>query len=173
MSKIDAPIKEFIEEALKLETNGQAFFNRAAEMTHNELGKKMFLRLASEEAKHLEHFSRLFSSVLHSEEWKKVVSRDRLTGASPVIEELAARMKRPESKGDIEALRMGMELELKAIDFFKLCAQKTKEPAAKEIFLKISEEEKFHYDLLQAQVDSLTDTGFWLDSSEFRMDGKF
>ena len=173
MSKLTAPIREFIEEALKLEINGQAFFNRAAEMTRQELGKKMFLRLAGEEARHLEDFSRLFSSILRSDDWKKLINKERLRGSSPVIEELAARMKRAESKGDIEALRMGMELELKAIDLFKGCAQKTEEPAAKEIFLKISEEEKFHYDLLQAQVDSLTRTGFWLDSSEFQMDGKF
>jgi len=73
----------------------------------------------------------------------------------------------------IAARRLGLELELKAIDFFKSCASKTGDPEVKEIFLKISEEERFHYDLLQAQVDSLTNTGFWLDSSEFHMDGKF
>jgi rubrerythrin len=173
MSRLNAPIREFIEEALKLEINGQAFFRRAAELTGQELGKKMFLRLAAEEAKHLEDFSRMFSSILGSDDWKKLVDKERLKGTAPVIEELTARMKRPESKGDIEALRIGMELELKAIDFFTGCAQKTEEPEAKEIFLRISDEEKFHYDLLQAQVDSLTETGFWLDSSEFQMDGKF
>jgi rubrerythrin len=173
MSDPKASLREFIEEALKLEVNGQAFFNRAAELTHNELGKKMFIRLAKEETKHLEDFSRLFSSVLHSDDWKKLLSKDRLTGPAPVIEELATRMKRAEGKSDIEALRLGQELELKAIDFFKNCASKTNEPAVREIFLKISEEERFHYDLLQAQVDSLTNSGFWLDSSEFQMDGKF
>jgi rubrerythrin len=173
MTDPQTSLREFIEEALKLEVNGQAFFNHAAELTHNELGKKMFLRLAKEETKHLEDFSRLFSSVLRSDEWKKLVGKERIKGAAPVIEELTARMKRAEDKSDIEALRLGLELELKAIDFFKSCASKTGDPEVKKIFLKISEEERFHYDLLQAQVDSLTNTGFWLDSSEFHMDGKF
>ena len=44
---------------------------------------------------------------------------------------------------------------------------------AKEIFEKIADEERFHYDLLQAQYDSVTGSGFWLDSSEFQMDGKY
>ncbi|OGD28026.1 MAG: hypothetical protein A2Y56_10360 [Candidatus Aminicenantes bacterium RBG_13_63_10] len=173
MTNIEAPIKEFIEEAFKLEINGQAFFNHAAEATRNELGKKMFLRLAQEEVKHLEAFSRLFSSVLKSEDWKNLVDREKLKGPSRVIDELAARMKRAESQSDLEALRIGMELELKAIDFFKGCARASQEPEARDMFEKISDEEKFHYDLLQAQHDSLSTSGFWLDSSEFMMDGKY
>jgi len=173
MTEIEAPIRKFIEEAIKLEINGQAFFNHAAQTTRNELGKKMFLRLAEEEVKHLDAFSRLFSSVLKSDEWKKLVDRERVKGPSAVIEELAARMKRAESQSDLEALRIGMELELKAIDFFKGCAGASREPEAREMFEKISDEEKFHYDLLQAQHDSLTNSGFWLDSSEFMMDGKY
>jgi rubrerythrin len=47
------------------------------------------------------------------------------------------------------------------------------DPQAREIFKKMCEEEKFHYDLLQAQHDSLTNSGFWFDSAEFRMDGKY
>ncbi len=173
MTQVDEGMKRFIEEAIKLEINGQAFFHHAAEATANSLGKKMFLRLAEEEVKHLEAFSRLFSSVLKSDDWKKLVEREKLGGPSAVIEELAARMKRAESRSDLEALRIGMELELKAIEFFKGCARSSSDPAAKDIFEKISDEEKFHYDLLQAQHDSLTNSGFWLDSSEFMMDGKY
>jgi rubrerythrin len=73
----------------------------------------------------------------------------------------------------MRALRIGMELELKAIDFFKTCAESGGDPTAKEIFVSISDEERFHYDLLQAKYDSVTGSGFWLDSAEFQMDGKY
>lgn len=66
-----------------------------------------------------------------------------------------------------------MELEQRAVDFFKNAAAETDDPQAHEIFEKIREEEEFHYDLLQAQHDSVTHSGFWLDSAEFQMDGKF
>jgi rubrerythrin len=66
-----------------------------------------------------------------------------------------------------------MELEGSAITFFQEAAAATDDPDAKKIFLEISEEEKFHFDLLQAQYDSVTGTGFWLDSAEFQMDGKW
>ncbi len=173
MKKLSRDVKTLIQEAIKLEINGQAFFMKAAEITHNDLGKKMFRRLAEEEVKHLDAFSRLFSSVIKSDDWKKQVKKEELKGPSPVIEELAQRMKRAEGQSEVEALRIGMELEQKAIDFFGRSAASMKDQAAKEIFEKIADEEKFHYDLLQAQYDSVTGSGFWLDSSEFKMDGKY
>jgi len=41
------------------------------------------------------------------------------------------------------------------------------------MFNRICDEERLHYDLLQAQNDSVTNSGFWLDVAEFRMDGKY
>jgi rubrerythrin len=66
-----------------------------------------------------------------------------------------------------------MELERKAIDFFEKSTREATVPQAKEIFDKICEEERLHYDLLQAEYDSVTKSGFWFDVAEFRMDGKF
>jgi rubrerythrin len=173
MTKISQDVKALIQDAIRLEINGQAFFNEAAALTHNELGKKMFVRLAQEEVKHLDTFSRLFSQVIQSDEWKKQVRSEELKGPSPVIKELSERMKRAEGKSEVEALRIGMELEQKAVDFFTASAAKMGDPKAKEIFEKIADEERFHYDLLLAQHDSVTGSGFWLDSSEFAMDGKY
>jgi len=173
MDKISQDVKTLISEAIKLEINGQAFFNQAAEVTANALGKKMFTRLAQEEVKHLETFSRLFSSVIKSDDWKKQVRSEELKGPSAVIQQLADRMKRAEGKSEVEALRIGMELEQKAVDFFTGTAAGMADAAAKAIFEKIADEERFHYDLLLAQYDSVTGSGFWLDSSDFKMDGQY
>jgi rubrerythrin len=173
MEKISKQVENAIKEAIQLEINGKNFFAHAAEITHNELGKKMFQRLADEEVKHLEVFGKLFTSILKGKDWKKFVKREELEGESPLIEELASRMKKAEGKSDIEALSIGMELEEKTIERFKRAAEEVDDPQARDIFLNICEEEKFHYDLLQSQRDSLTHSGFWLDSAEFQMDGKF
>lgn len=173
MIMISEQVKEFIREAIKLEIRGREFFDQAAALTHNSLGKKMFVHLAEQEVHHLKAFGDLFSDVVRSDEWKKYVRDEETLGKSAVIEELVARMRRAEGKGEVEALRIGMELELKAIDFFKECASRGDDPTANAIFLRIADEERFHYDLLQAQYDSVTGSGFWLDSSEFRMDGKY
>jgi rubrerythrin len=173
MEKISDQVQGFIREAIMLEIRGREFFDHAAAEAHNALGKKMFERLAEEEVKHLDAFSKLFSAVIKSDEWKKFVKAEELKGKSAVIEELGMRLEQAKDGSEIEALRIGMELELKAIDFFKNCAEKGDDKIAKDIFIKIADEERFHYDLLQAQYDSVTGSGFWLDSSEFKMDGKY
>ncbi len=173
MEKLTKQVESVIKKAIKLEINGRKFFSHAEEVTQHELGKKMFRRLAEEEVKHLETFSNMFSSILKGEDWKKHIKKEELEGESDLIEELRASVQREEGKGEIEALRLGMDLEKKAIELFQKSAEEIDDPVAKEMFQKICDEERFHYDLLQAQYDSLTHSGFWLDSAEFQMDGKF
>ncbi|MCK4760014.1 MAG: ferritin family protein [Candidatus Aminicenantes bacterium] len=173
MEEISKPVENAIKEAIRLEINGRNFFNHAAEITHNELGKKMFEKLAAEEVRHIEVFSELFTKILKETDWKKYVRDEELKGESALIEKLKERMRGAEGKSETQALSIGMELEENAIRFFQKAADEVDDPVAKEIFRNISEEEKFHYDLLQAQHDSLTNSGFWLDSAEFQMDGKY
>ncbi len=173
MIKISKDVENVIREAITLELNGRKFFNHAAEVTHHPRGKKMFLHLAQEEVKHLETFGKLFSEILGGSDWKKEIRPEDVSDEAPLVEKLKESMKKEEGKGETEALRIGMELEQNAIDFFQKAAEETDDPVAKKMFLEISEEEKFHYDLLQAQYDSVTGSGFWLGSAEFQMDGKW
>jgi len=173
MEKVSNEVVDLIREAIKLEINGRSFFDHAAVITHSELGKKMFRKLAHDEIGHLDTFSKLFSSVIGGEEWKKFVKEEELRSKSSVIEELAATTDKEERAGELDALRIGMELERKAIDFFEKSAKEVSDPLAREIFNKICEEERLHYDLLQAEYDHLTKTGYWFDIAEFRMDSKF
>jgi rubrerythrin len=173
MTKISKAVESVIRDAITLEINGRRFFNHAAEVTHHPRGKKMFLHLAEEEVKHLETFGKLFSEILGGADWKKEIKPEDVSGEAPLVEKLKESMKKEERKGEIEALRIGMELEQNAIDFFQKAAEETDDPVARKMFLEISEEEKFHFDLLQAQYDSVTGSGFWLGSAEFQMDGKW
>lgn len=173
MKNTSSQVATAIREAIKLEINGRAFFDRAAEITHNELGKKMFRKLAEEETGHLDTFGQLFSAVIGGEDWRKFVDKEEIKSRSSVIEELVSRVKKEERAGELEAIRIGMELEKKAIDFFEKSAKEATDSQAKKIFDKICEEERLHYDLLQAEYDSITNSGFWFDVAEFRMDGKF
>lgn len=149
MKKMSRQVEEAVREAIKLEINGRKFFEHAEEMTEHELGKKMFHRLADEEVKHLETFSRLFTEVLGGKDWKSSLKAEELEGESELIERLRSSVKREEGKGEIEALRIGMELEERAMELFQKAAEEVSDPDAREIFLKIREEEKFHYDLLR------------------------
>jgi len=74
---------------------------------------------------------------------------------------------------DTQALRLAMELQRRFIHVFKDLALHTKDRDIVKLADKILEGEFFRYDNLQAQLDSVLNTGLWLDMPEFRMDGKF
>jgi rubrerythrin len=175
MQGVSREVETAIREAIKLEIDGRKFFNHAADITESERGRKMFQWLANEEIKHLETFGKLFSIILKGADWKQCVDPESVKGEAPLIKKLEESLKAQgdKAKGEIEALRIGMELERDAIDFFKKAAANTDDPSASKIFIEISEEEKFHYDILQGQYDSVTKSGFWLGSAEFQMDGKW
>jgi rubrerythrin len=173
MKDISEEVVGAIKEAIKLEIAGRGHFNRAVETTENELGKKMFRQLAQDEIGHLTAFKQLISSILGGEDWRKHVDEDELKFESTLIDELTLKVEEEERKGELGPIRIGMELERRAIDFFEGWAEKTDDPTAKEIFRKIADEEKTHYDLLQAQYDQVTNSGYWFDIAEFQMDGKY
>jgi len=176
MNNLSNEIMDVIKESIKLEINGRKFFEHAAEVTNNELGKKMFQKLAQDEMGHINTFGQIFSSLIGSDDWKKFVTEEETRGTSAIIEELKARIAKEAKEkgaGELEAIRIGMELERKAIAFFEQSMKHTSDSTTNQIFIKISDEEKFHYDLLQAQYDNITNSGFWFDIAEFRMDGKY
>ncbi len=166
---------DIVREAIKLEINGRAFFEHAVSQTGNELGKKMFAKLANDEIGHLKAFGQIFSSIVNDDEWKSLVAQEE-NERSEIIEQLKRRKQdaaRNKRAGELEAISIGMELERKAIDFFDKSADATFDPKLKQALKRISDEEKFHFDLLQAQYDNVTNSGFWFDVAEFRMDGRY
>ncbi|MFO7865318.1 MAG: ferritin family protein [Candidatus Aminicenantes bacterium] len=173
MEKISKSVEDAIKGAIKLEIEGRKFFNHAADVTEHERGRRMFRFLADEEVKHMERFGQLFSQILGGSDWRKVIDPSQYRGAAPMVDKLKERMKKAKGKSEVEALSIGMQLESDAIKFFQNASADTDDPVAKKIFHEISEEEKFHYDLLQAQYDSVNKTGNWLDGAEFQMDGKW
>lgn len=175
MAKLTGEILEVIREAIKLELNGQSFFENVADATHNALGKKMFTKLAQDEAQHLKIFSDIFTNMV-GEDWKKHIADLKVNEKAPMIEALAKKVAsagKESRASELEAISIAMDLERNAIDFFSGAAKKTTDGEARDIFNKIADEERLHFDLLQAQHDHLTNSGFWFDVAEFRMDSKY
>ncbi len=177
MSHIDDRIIDLVRTALDLEYYGENLYRHWAEQTQNAGGKAMFLRLAETEKGHVEETRELFVSILGEEEWQRLSAREAaLVHPSKIIAELEAAVAQRGHAvvaDDTQALRLAMELERRAIHVFKEMAEHTTDPAMLDLIGKIVQEECFHYDSLQAQLDSVLNVGLWLDAPEFRMDGKY
>ncbi len=177
MSHIDDKVIELARTALSFEFSGEHFFRHAAEMTRNASGKAMFLRLAEEETDRMEDLHSLFGNLIGKEEWLRLVADEAANvRSSKVIAEMEAEVARRGHgvvADDTQALRLAMELERRLIHVFKDLASHTNDPEIIKLVGKMIEGEYFQYDNFQAQLDSVLNTGLWLDSPEFRMDGKF
>lgn len=177
MSHVDDRIIELVRTALDFEFGGEHLYRHLAELTQNRSGKAMFLRLAEEEKKHVGESHALFASLVGEEEWRRLSAREAaqpdLTGIVADLAEAVRARGHAEVADDTQALRMGMELERRAIHMYQEMAQHTDDPVLLKLLGKLVQEEFYHYDNLQAQLDSILNVGLWLDQPEFRMDGKF
>jgi rubrerythrin len=177
MSHVDDRIIELVRAALDFEFGGEHLYRHLAELTQNSSGKAMFLRLAEEEKRHVGESHELFATLVGEEEWQRLSSREaarpNLTGIVAELEAAVLQRGHAVVADDTQALRMAMELERRAIHMYQEMTQHTNDPVVLKLLGKLVQEEFYHYDSLQAQLDSILNVGLWLDKPEFRMDGKF
>ncbi len=177
MTHIDDKIIELARTALSFEYGEEHFYRHAAEMTQNPSGKAMFLRLADEESGHMDDMHKLFSAIIGPDEWQRIAAEEAANAhPSKVIAEMetaVAHRGMGVVADDTQALRMAMELERRIIHLLKDMSNHINDPAIIKLAEKMILEESSQYDALQAHLDSLQNVGLWLDTPEFRMDGRF
>lgn len=143
--------------AIATERSGRAFYRRAARLSRDPRGKRVFERLANEER---EHLSKLEAR------YQELVTRDPQLESQPTflffkgaanglfaagVEELT----RP-GVDDREALRIGIRCERGSHRFFKKYGAKFEESEGKRIFLEFADEEREHFNLLVREFRALT-----------------
>ncbi|KYK34447.1 MAG: ferritin family protein [Theionarchaea archaeon] len=133
--------------ALELERKGFTFYSEAAKKTENETGKKMFSQLAKEEEEHIGKIKKMFSNLYPQNNHKEI----------PLFNAEIS-----EYSGEIDAIRIGIDMEKKSIEFYKNRAKGN----LKSLFNELIEFEKEHLELLQAELDYVQKTGFWFDYFE-------
>jgi rubrerythrin len=70
----------------------------------------------------------------------------------------------------LSALQVALNLEKRAIDFYGEQEKKSKDEIAQKMWKRLREIEESHYQLIQAEIDTLTKTGFWFDFREFSLE---
>ena len=160
MSARDEAMKVSLEEAIYREIGARDFYGKIADTIRNSEGKELFSRLSTDEEGHREKlagwYSKLFSEDFETDEGKL---RDSEIKGFEVSERTGA----------MEALDIAIEAESKASDFYSKRAGEATDPGLRDLFLELSEVEKGHYDLLEAERNSLSGGFYWfdMDSSSF------
>lgn len=108
---------------------------------------KVFEKLSKDSQRHAEELTKIF---------KESFSREPKTDIPPV--EVLSVLNKFERADQIkEVLEAAMESELTAHKVYKLLAEKVEDERLKELYLKLAEVEKTHYEALKAEYEKLGD----------------
>jgi rubrerythrin len=160
--------------AVDIEDNGLVTFLKFARQTKHEFGKNMFIRLAMDENEHRRILVRQLHELSEGRAWANIeVPKHKIEKVAPVMADKQQKTAGEPGPGEMDALKIALDLERKAAKFFRDQAGAASDPQARSLFEKLAEWEDSHFDLIQAEVDSINNTGYWFNVPEFRMDGKY
>jgi rubrerythrin len=163
-----------LSKAIASEKTGIESYLKFARQTANVSGKDMFLRLAQDE---FDHMNALEKELDRVQEGKAGI---RIKIKSSDIEEIVPQLSAPEAKiqagqgtaDDLSALNIALDLERRAIAFYKRERDLSTDNAVKTLYARLAAMEEAHYSLIQAELDHIKDIGFWFGVQEFSLEAE-
>jgi rubrerythrin len=166
--------KSIIDYAMTQERDGMTFYKKASRKFEDKELKKLFLRLAGEEKKHLESFKSLKAEA----QKKNIDERFRSTGRNEYLEALIKDGIFP--KGDsmskqiekinsvADACVLAMQAEKNAILLYSELAKASKDKDQKKMFDQLVQEEQSHITMV-SHVRAVCDPEY----ASLRLEGSF
>ena len=141
--------------AIATERSGLEFYARAARVTKDARGRKIFQDLATEEKEHLGKLEARYLELLQRD--PELESRPTFLffkgAANGLFAEGAERLMR--GVDDQQALMIGIRCERGSHRFFKKYGERFEDSEGKQIFLEFADEEREHLDLLVREYRAL------------------
>jgi len=141
--------------AIATERSGLEFYARAARVTKDARGRKIFQDLATEEKEHLGKLEARYNELLQRD--PDLESRPTFLffkgAANGLFAEGAERLMR--GVDDQQALMIGIRCERGSHRFFKKYGERFEDSEGKQIFLEFADEEREHLDLLVREYRAL------------------
>ncbi len=141
--------------AIATERSGREFYSRAARLTRDARGRKVFEDLANEEVDHLAKLESRYAELLQRD--PKLESRPTFLFFKGAANGLFAEGTERLLKGvnDQQALLIGIRCERGSHQFFKKYGERFEDSEGKQIFLEFADEEREHLDLLVREYKAL------------------
>lgn len=163
MSGNDAELRKSMEVAIYREIGARNFYRRLSEKIENPEGAKKFAQLSDDEDGHR----------VKLESWFERLVGGKFSASGERIEQSEIRgIEIGDQAGALEALNLAIEAEAKARDFYAEQADRIDVPELERLFTELSEEEAGHFNLLEAERNSIIGGFYWfdLDSTSFLED---
>ncbi len=154
---------DILEYAMKMEKDGEQYYRRTAEKVNNKGIKTILSMLADEEVKHYNALARV-----QAQQPAEMVETVILADAKNVFEQMIDSGGTLDTDaGQTELYKEAQRIEEKSRDFYLEKAEEVSEEQQKELFLRLAEEEKKHYFLLENIIEFVSRPERWLENAEF------
>jgi rubrerythrin len=147
-----------LQTAIRMEIDGKEFYLKSGKASQNERGAKLFKQLAAEETIHEKVFTEIYNKLKTKQLWPdtKIPAHNTKklhTVFREAIEKLG--QEHTAAKAEIDAVKTGMDMENKTLDYYKERAAKAGFPAEKQLYESFAGEESEHFQLLQDYYEFL------------------
>ncbi|MFQ6033068.1 MAG: ferritin family protein [Candidatus Zixiibacteriota bacterium] len=156
-------LSKAIRMGIKMEEDGIDFYQKAAGKTSHPFGKKMFLSFGEDEKRHLTVLKEILADLKFSDFNQFFEEKTPREKIKTIFREVKNKIKEriAANPDELEALKIGMDMESKSVEFYQSALGKTQDSHQKSFFRRLIEEEKEHYQLLQNTHSYLKDSGDW------------
>jgi rubrerythrin len=157
-------VKDAIKTAIQMEKDGYSFYNKAAAQTSSDMGRTILKSLAADELLHLEVFKKLFDEKVGKDEWYNLVNTSAKYVDVPIFPKDLKQVEGADpDTNEIDALRIAMDSEQKAIEWYLKIKQDCSDEKVNEILDEIINQEKNHYIILEGEFHHINSTGYWFE----------
>lgn len=153
---------DIYEYAMQMEKDGEDFYRQIAEKTQSKGLRTISNMLADDEVKHYEIIKMMKTVKLSVTETAILNDSKNIFEKMRDTEELLD----PNTES-IELYKKTRDIEKKSQDFYLEKSNQVKDGSHREIFLKLAEEEKKHFFLLENIIDFISRPQEWLENAEF------
>jgi rubrerythrin len=154
---------DIYEFAMKMEKDGEGYYRELAKRTVNTGLRNIFTMLADAEVFHFNIFRKM-----KEHEDVRVPHTKILSRARNVFEKMKEEEKDTDTSiTQTELYKKAQQVEKDSRDFYLKEADEMKDPDQKEVFLRIADEEKKHYLILEGIVDFVSRPQTWLENPEW------
>ena len=170
MSNVSESSLVMLDKALEMERKGKSFYAKAIGTCRNEMGKEIFRTLRLDEDVHIARIVDIYTSLTKgnawSSEWKvREFSHGDLTA---FFSDLTRKHRTAATvdAGDVRALDIGIDFELKSVTFYEQSLAGSGDPIEREFIGRMVVEEKSHHKILEDAKLYLTDPSSWFREHE-------
>jgi len=153
--------------AMKMESEGKTYYGTLAAATGVSGLRNIFMMLAAEEQKHYDIFVALKNGTTPVMADSAVLEEAKTIFMDYVAEEKFEKRAVTSNDIELEAYEHAMKIEDDSVRFYTDAARKEKDEGVRDILLRVAEEERKHYNIMENIYDFVLKPHYFLQWREF------